>query len=129
MNRQIVIIEDDRDILDMIQLILADEGYDVIGFAGLQGVEKIIEHQPSVILLDNRLGDGYGNTFCATLKSNPGTKHIPVILVSASGDLASIAKKCNADGYLPKPFDLDDLIKIVKQFSSASETYYDVTPD
>jgi len=121
MNKQIVIIEDDRDILDMIKYILADEGYDVAGFDRLEGVQRIIEQQPSVVLLDNRLADGYGNAFCATLKSNPVTKNIPVILVSASGNLEEIARQCNADAFLPKPFDLQDLIKIVEQYSVSVE--------
>ena len=64
MNKNIVVIEDDRDILDMIQYILADEGYNVIGFDRLERLERIVEQQPSVILLDNRLATGYGDTLC-----------------------------------------------------------------
>jgi DNA-binding response OmpR family regulator len=117
MNKNVVVIEDDRDILDMIQYILADEGYNVSGSRHLEPVEDILEKQPSVILLDNRLADGYGNTLCLSLKSDDRTKHIPVIMVSASGGLAEIAAKCKADAFLPKPFDLEDLVKIVKHYS------------
>ena len=123
MNKQIVIIEDDRDILDLIQYILIDEGYNVTCYDKIESLEEIVVQQPSVILLDNRLADGYGNIFCATLKSNPSTKDIPVVLVSASGDLEQIAKDCNADAFLAKPFDLHDLIKIVKHYSEMSDSH------
>jgi DNA-binding response OmpR family regulator len=117
MNKNIVVIEDDRDILDMIQYILADEGYNVIGYDRLERLERIIEQQPSVILLDNRLATGYGDTLCLSLKSNDNTKHIPVIIVSASAGLEQIANNCKADAFLAKPFDLDALIKLVKHYS------------
>ena len=123
MNKNVVVIEDDRDILDMIQYILADEGYNVSGFWHLEPMERIIEKNPSVILLDNRLGDGFGNTLCLSLKTNEETKHIPVVIVSASGGLEQIALKCNADAFLAKPFDLEDLIKIVKYYSDPQPSY------
>jgi DNA-binding response OmpR family regulator len=123
MNKNVVVIEDDRDILDMIQFILADEGYNVSGYRHLEPIEKIVEKSPSVILLDNRLGDGFGNTLCLSLKTNEETKHIPIVMVSASGGLEQIALKCKADAFLAKPFDLEDLIKIVKHYSDLQHSY------
>jgi DNA-binding response OmpR family regulator len=119
-NRKVVVIEDDRDILDLIQYILADEGYQVAGYRRLEPLETIIEQQPSVILLDNRLEDGFGYTLCASLKLNKETMHIPVIMVSASESLEQISNNCNADAFLPKPFDLVDLVKLVKHYSEIS---------
>jgi DNA-binding response OmpR family regulator len=117
MSKNVVVIEDDRDILDLIQYILADEGYNVVGYNRLEPIEKIKEQKPSVILLDNRLGEGYGNTLCLSLKTNNDTKHIPVIMISASGGLEQIANNCKADAFLAKPFDLADLINLVKHYS------------
>ena len=117
MGKNIVVIEDDRDILDLIQYILADEGFNVSGYNHLLTPEKIQELEPSIILLDNRLADGFGNTLCLALKTNDETKHIPVIMISASGGLDKIAADCKADAYLPKPFDLEDLISLVKHYS------------
>ena len=118
MNNKIVLIDDDEDILDVIQYILADEGYNVDAYDDLQPLDKIIEHQPSVILLDNKLADTYSNTLCIALKSNHKTKHIPVILMSAAEDLEQIAKACNADAFLNKPFELKEFIKLVKHYSA-----------
>ena len=117
MNNKIVLIDDDEDILDVIQYILADEGYNVAVYDDLQPLEKIIDQQPSVILLDNKLANAYSNTLCIALKSNYKTKHIPVILMSAAEDLEQIAKACNADAFLNKPFELKEFIKIVKHYS------------
>ncbi len=117
MSKNIVVIEDDVDILDMIQYILADEGYNVIGYDKLESLEKIIEQQPAVILLDNRLASGYGDSLCLSLKSSDETKQIPVIIVSASAGLEQIARNCKADAFLAKPFDLDDLVKMVKHYA------------
>ena len=118
MNNKIVLIDDDEDILDVIQYILVDEGYNVAVYDNLQPLEKIIEQQPCVILLDNKLANAYSNTLCLALKSNYRTKHIPVILMSAAEDLEQIAKACNADAFLNKPFELKEFIKLVKHYSA-----------
>jgi DNA-binding response OmpR family regulator len=116
----IVVIEDDRDILDIIQFILTNEGFEVIGCDHLLQLESIILKQPSVILLDDKLADGYGNTLCLELKSNPLTKSIPVILLSASNNLDQIVNACHADAFLNKPFDLRELVKLVKRYNNLS---------
>jgi len=117
MNNKIVIIDDDRDILDVVQFILAEEGYNVVLYDYLVPEDIIIEQQPSLILLDNRLASGYSDLLCLSLKSNPATRHIPVVLVSAADDLDEIAAKCNADAFLAKPFDLKEFIKLVKHYT------------
>ncbi len=116
MNKKIVLIDDDKDILDVVQFILTEEGYDVLLYDRLVQLDVIITLQPSVILLDNRLGSGYGYEFSIALKSNEQTKHIPVILVSASEGLQQIAEKCGADAFLSKPFNLADFVSLVKHY-------------
>jgi DNA-binding response OmpR family regulator len=120
MSKKVVVIEDDRDILDLIRYILADEGYEVTGYRHLEPLEKVIAENPSVILLDDRLEDGYGNTLCTLLKSDEKAKNIPVILVSASRGLPQLAIKCHADAFLPKPFNLVDLVDLVKRYSEST---------
>jgi CheY-like chemotaxis protein len=51
---------------------------------------EILIQQPDMVLMDNRLSDGLGSEFCHKLKSDPATKHFPVILISANTDLALI---------------------------------------
>jgi DNA-binding response OmpR family regulator len=123
MRNRIVVIEDDKDILDMIDYILEDEGYVVNKFDHLVQIETLTKLEPSLILLDNKLAEGFGNTLCLLIKSQPAAKHIPVILVSASSSLAQVAEKCMADGYLTKPFDIEDLLDIVKRHSNLTTDY------
>ena len=82
MNNRIILIEDNEDILDVMQYVLTDEGYDVVAYDHLQRFEEILEQQPALILLDIRLANDLSNTLCLAIKSNPTTKHIPVIPVS-----------------------------------------------
>jgi DNA-binding response OmpR family regulator len=117
MRKRIILLEDEKDILELIQFILEEQGYDVIAFNHFEPLEDIIEFQPELILLDIRLSDGYGHLLCAKLKSNPTTAHIPVILVSAASNLEKIAKESKADNFLSKPFDLDELIQMVKRYA------------
>jgi DNA-binding response OmpR family regulator len=116
MNKRILLLEDEKNILDLMQEILEGEGYNVIAFNQYESVEEIIEFAPHLILLDIRLSNGYGHLLCEDLKANPKTSHIPVILVSGAGNLEKIAKDYNADNFLAKPFDMEDLINMVKLY-------------
>jgi DNA-binding response OmpR family regulator len=115
-SKVIVVIEDDKDILDLMDYILTDAGYTVQGYSQLERLEKIIEHQPSLILLDVRLKDGSGDELCQSIKNNSATCHIPVVLVSAMPKLEATASKCKADAFIAKPFDLTELVNIVSKF-------------
>jgi len=117
MNKNIVIVDDDEDILEVVKYILDEEGYHVIVFDHLVQVEKIAAEQPSVILLDNKLAGVYSDSLCLALKSEDSTKLIPVVLVSATDGLEQIARRCKADSFLSKPFDLNDLINLVRHYS------------
>jgi len=108
MAKRILIIEDDLDILEILDIILSDEGYEVIPISmGLSAPEIGLFH-PDLILLDFRIRgyDKTGAQICQELKSNSTTNTIPVLLVSAESNLALIANSCGADGYVSKPFEL-----------------------
>ena len=116
MRKRIIILEDEKDILEVIQFILEEEGYDVIAFNHFEPLEEIIEFQPNLVLLDVRLSDGYGHLLCSQLKANPTTSYLPVILVSGATNLEKIAKDYGADNFLEKPFGMDELVKMVKHY-------------
>ena len=116
MSKRILLLEDEKNILDTIQEILEGEGYSVIAFNHYESVEAIIEFAPELILLDIRLSNGYGHLLCQDLKSNPLTADVPVILVSGADNLEKIAQDYKADNFLSKPFNLNDLISMVKLY-------------
>jgi DNA-binding response OmpR family regulator len=117
MHKKIIVIEDDTDILDLLQYILEDEGYQVLPSLQSESLSTIIEQKPCLVLLDDRLPGEYGHVLCSKIKADPQTTAIPVILVSATHNLEKLAKDCKADDYLPKPFDLKDLLKLVKAYA------------
>lgn len=119
MAKKILVIEDDKDIRDTIVYVLEEQGYDVISSEDAKILKSIDKHDPDMILLDNWLtewkSDANGQQLSKQLKSNPATKHIPIIIISAVSDVREIAKAGLANGYLRKPFGVDELIGIVKQ--------------
>jgi len=116
MPKTILIIEDDKDILDMMSFILSDEGYVIVASTDGKPLKDLKDINPAMIMLDNRLTDGYGKNYCKEIKSNPDTAHFTVILFSANPNLEKMARDSGADGYLTKPFNIDDLIELAKRF-------------
>jgi DNA-binding response OmpR family regulator len=117
-TKKILVIEDDKDIRDTIVYILQEENYEVIASEDSKILKSINDHKPDLVLLDNWLtdwkSDANGQQLSKELKSNPATSHIPVIIISAVSNIKEIAEAGLADGYLRKPFDLNELIQIVK---------------
>lgn len=70
-------------------------------------------------MVDHWLRDTYGGDLCAEIKSNPQTSDIPVVLISALQGLDIIATNSRADGYLRKPFDIEDLQHLVRKHLNA----------
>jgi len=117
-TKKILVIEDDKDIRDTIVYILQEEKYEVIASENSKILKSINEYMPDLVLLDNWLtdwkSDANGQQLSKELKSDPTTSHIPVIIISAVSNIKEIAEAGLADGYLRKPFDLNELIEIVK---------------
>jgi len=119
MAKKILVIEDDKDIRDTIVYVLEEQKYEVTSSEDSKILRSIDEIKPDMILLDNWLtewkSDATGQELSKGLKSNPATSHIPVIIISAVSDVKEIAEAGLADGYLKKPFDLNDLLAIVQK--------------
>lgn len=118
MQPKILVIDDDLSILEVVKIILEDQGYFVITNSNGIGLEEVItSYKPDLVLLDIWMAKNSGENITLTLKSRPDTKNIPVILVSANNDTETIAKKCGADDFLPKPFDITDLVKKIQKYT------------
>ena len=121
MTNRIMVVDDDPAILDVLRMILEDEGYEVISATSEDEVLGWDSDWPEVILLDIWLSGGSGQTICRQLKDDPATSQIPVILVSANQDAERIARDSGADGFIRKPFDLDDILDMVRRHLRAIE--------
>jgi len=120
MAKKILVIEDDKDIRDSIAFILEDQGYEVTTSEDSKILKSLDTLDPDIILLDNWLtewkSDASGQQISKSLKSDPATSHIPVIIISAVSDVERIAKEGLANDYLRKPFGMDELTDMVKKY-------------
>ena len=112
-----MIAEDDPSILNAMQIILEDAGYDVD--TTLNGLTlKDMEFEiPDLFLLDIHMSGIDGEDICRHLKKQKVTKHIPIIMVSANRDTKKIASECGANDFLEKPFQMLDLLEIVARYA------------
>lgn len=120
---RILAVDDDNDILEVLQFILEDSGYEVDTLSdGNFLFDKIGQHTPDLILLDIMLGNLDGRELCRNVKANINTSSIPVILVSASHNVAaSMNQKGAPNAFIAKPFDINDLLTTIKaQLQSAA---------
>jgi DNA-binding response OmpR family regulator len=121
MAKKILVIEDDKDVLDAIVYILENEKYEVIASSDSKILKSINDYDPDLLLMDNWLtewkSDANGEQLSRELKSNPATSHIPIIIISAVSNIKEIAEAGLADSYLHKPFDINELIDMVKKYS------------
>lgn len=115
MKKKIMLVEDDEGILDVMKVVLEMNGYEVICASCCAVAKKEQRKAPDLYILDLWVGRTDGSKICSCLKKDIKTRHIPVMLVSASRDLKTTAKKVGADDYLEKPFEIDDLLTKVKK--------------
>lgn len=109
-------MDDDLDILEIIGLILEEEGFQVELVGTGKNIFRHIDHfHPDLIILDVMLGDMDGREICNNIKNTKMTNHIPVIMISATHSLDQFIKKnCRPDDFLAKPFDIINLIHKVQ---------------
>ena len=114
--QRILVVDDDEDILEVIKYILEDSGYEVETLSdGHDLMDKINEQHPDLVLLDIMLGTMDGRELCKDIKSTEATHHIPVIMVSASHEIATFNTTDGPNGFIAKPFDISDLLSTIKK--------------
>ena len=115
MKKTVVVIERDIEILNIVDYILTERGYNVISFQnGDKAFEKIIEIQPDGILLDIIKPSDEGIKLCLAIREAEKTKNIPVIALSTHPKAVAVKGIC-ADEVLSKPFDIDELVAAVDE--------------
>jgi two-component system chemotaxis response regulator CheY len=117
-TRRILVVDDDAAILTFISMALSDEGYEVLTAEdGLSALELVLAQHPDLILLDMRMPGLDGRAFIQTYKEKPDAD-IPIILMTADHSDRNALADLPIEGYLAKPFDLDDLLNLVNQHVS-----------
>ena len=116
-KEKILIVDDEKDIIELIQYNLEKEGYVVNhAFSGEQCLVYIKSEIPDLILLDLMLPEINGIEVCKILKKDSATSKIPIIMLTAKGEDIDIilGLELGADDYITKPFNTRELLARVK---------------
>jgi two-component system chemotaxis response regulator CheY len=114
---RVLVVEDQEDIREFIAFVLTGEGYCVLtADNGAVALEQVERKQFDAILLDMRMPVMDGWAFARAYRERPGP-HVPIVVLTAAQDAATRAAQIQADAYLGKPFELDDLLNIVAHYA------------
>jgi len=116
-GKSIVVVEDEPDILEVLSYNLRREGFDVeTSDDGEKGLKLIQRNKPDLVLLDLMLPGMDGLDVCRTIKNDPSTAYIPIIMVTAKGEESDLVLGLGigADDYVTKPFSPKELVARVK---------------
>jgi len=122
LENRILIVDDDKNICELVRLYLTKEGYDVkCVFTGKQALRAVEEENPAAVILDIMLPEIDG---IEVLKQIRQTKKLPVIMLTAKGETIDkvLGLELGADDYVVKPFEPKELVARLKAVLRRSET-------
>ncbi len=115
----ILVVDDEHDIRTVVRMCLESEGYRVrLAADGRRALELILAESPAAVLLDLNMPLMTGQELLAELRARQ--VDVPVLFMSAAGRASAEAARCGAAGWVPKPFDLDDLLETVARATRAA---------
>lgn len=115
-NKKILIIDDDYIAVEALQMILLEEGYEVISAnVGEIGLNMVNKEKPDVVILDIKMPGMDGCKVCEKIKSNPDTKNIKVLMLTgfSTDEYFDESIKMKADWYILKPYEVCYMLKIL----------------
>jgi two-component system response regulator MprA len=116
-SRPILIVDDDNDTLAVERAVLAEEGFAVReAHNGAEALVALETDPPAMIILDVQMPGIDGPTFARQLRAR--LRHVPLVILTAAPDPKREADRCNAEAYLAKPFHAEDLLRLVRRFST-----------
>ncbi len=110
---RILVIEDERDLQKVLDFNLRQAGHEVLSaMSGRDGLQLARERTPELVILDLMLPDITGTEVCKTLKRDPGTCGIPVLMLTARGEEVDrvVGFELGAEDYVVKPFSVRELL-------------------
>ncbi len=126
MKKKIYIIDDEKDLREILELNLSKEGYEVQSFpSGEEALKEISNEGPDLILLDIMMEGMDGYEFCKTIRSSRGYSSIPIIFLSAKSEEFDkvLGLELGGDDYITKPFGIKEVISRVKSVLRRSESH------
>jgi two-component system, OmpR family, response regulator VicR len=123
--RKVVCIEDEQEMIELVRLILSRQNIEVVGaLGGPEGLEKIAEVDPDLVLLDLMMPEMDGWEVYQKMKSSEEMRHIPVIVVTAKAqsiDRVLGLHIARVDDYITKPFGPQELLESVQRVMDKHE--------
>ena len=113
-----MVADDDPDIVDFISIMLEMEGYQVSSTLNGASLLNMKEDLPDLLLLDIWMSGTDGRDICKKLKQKEATSKIPILLLSASGDIERSAMQAGADDFIEKPFEMGQLLSKINYYIS-----------
>ena len=116
-RQKVLVVDDEEDILELVEYNLAKNGFDVTCVAtGEEALKAARSQSPDTVVLDLMLPGVDGLNVCRTLKTDPKTKTIPILMLTAKGEEADVVAglEMGADDYITKPFSPKILVARVK---------------
>ncbi|MBI2645754.1 MAG: response regulator [Deltaproteobacteria bacterium] len=117
MVKKILLVDDEKDLVDTIQILLEAKGYSVVSaHDGLAGLEKAKKEKPDLILLDVMMPNLNGYQLCREIKKDPNLKNTPIVMLTAKAQESDRfwGIESGADDYVTKPFDSLNLLETIK---------------
>jgi DNA-binding response OmpR family regulator len=115
--KRLLVVDDELDILEFLQIILEEEGYEVVTSDKGEYLEQLHNGDlPHLIVVDMLLSGKDGREIVKYLKNHEETKAIPVIMFSAHPSAEPTARQAGADDFLAKPFDIDVLLAKIAHY-------------
>jgi DNA-binding response OmpR family regulator len=118
-NKKILVVDDEKNILDLVEMILEAEGYKVSkAMTGKEGIRKATKERPDLVLLDIMMPEMDGWVVYRKLKEGPKTKDIPVAMLTVKAqtiDKEMAMDVIGVEDYITKPFVPDDLVHRVNE--------------
>jgi diguanylate cyclase (GGDEF)-like protein len=130
-KKRILIVDDDPDILDVLQLTLPQEEYEVIQAQnGEQALERVYERPPDLVILDYIMPKIDGRSVCKKLKKDVLLRHLPVIMLTGKGEIKDKVEglDAGADDYIVKPFEPEELLARIRMILRRSQIDLDAAP-
>jgi len=117
-NKTILVVDDEPDIRLMVCRMLAKDYFVLEAADGDEAVNVARVQKPDLILMDIMMPGNDGYSACHSIKSDTTTKSIPVIMVTGIGHHLNVklSAEVGADGYITKPFSLEDLLEVIDRF-------------
>ena len=124
MSKRVLIVDDEKDIVDLVDYNLAKEGFKVLkAYDGEKALELARAGKPHLILLDLMLPGIQGLEVCKILRNKAETSSIPIIMLTAKGDEVDkvLGLEIGADDYVTKPFSIKELLARIRALLRRSE--------